>query len=353
MVNKILEDNEKLVTKFGAKRASSLLDIPDFYTFKKGLIYSHRDFDKFYERLKKGEKSAIVSGVNASGTLHLGHKVVFDTNLYFQKKFGIPVYIPISDDESYVSGKVKTQEEGKENAIKLAKEMIAYGFDPKKTYFIIDNIYTNIYNLAFKLSTKINYSEIKAAYGYKPEENIGLHFYPTVQSAHVLFPNEHAGIKNILVPIGPDEDAHLRISRDIAARAGYDKVAVVHLTFMPGLDGEKASKSKKNAIHLNDDEKTLKKACNKALSGGRETIEEHKKHGGDPEKDISCQYLSKYFYDEKQSNELFLKYMNGQLLSGEVKNLLFEELKKLTGNFQTQVKNVKDNDLDKSILRNE
>jgi tryptophanyl-tRNA synthetase len=159
MATTLLADNEKLVTEFGANRISNLKEIPDFYTFKNNLIYSHRDFDKFLNALKKEEKCAIVSGFNASGTIHFGHKVVFDTNLYFQKKYGIPVFIPISDDESYVAGKVKTQEEALNNSLALAKELIAYGFDPKKTYFIIDQIYTNIYNLAIKLSKKINLSE--------------------------------------------------------------------------------------------------------------------------------------------------------------------------------------------------
>ena len=111
MFKEILADNEKLIKKFGAKRISSLKHLPDFYTFTKGLIYSHRDFDKFFRALKKGEKCAIVSGFNASGTIHLGHKAVFDTNLYFQREFDIPVFIPISDDESYVAGKIETQEE--------------------------------------------------------------------------------------------------------------------------------------------------------------------------------------------------------------------------------------------------
>jgi tryptophanyl-tRNA synthetase len=186
MKEQMLEDNEKLVREFGAKPIGSLKKMPDFYTFKKNLIYSHRDFDKFFSALEKGEKCAIVSGVNASGTLHLGHKVVFDTNLFFQKEYGLPVFIPISDDESFVAGKVETQEEAKEHAMQLAKEMLAYGFDPKKTYFIIDNIYTNIYNFAFKTSKRINYSEIKATYGYSPDQNIGLHFYPAVQAAHIL-----------------------------------------------------------------------------------------------------------------------------------------------------------------------
>ena len=139
MKKRTFPDNQRIVDKFGAKKISSLKSLPDCYTFKKDLIYSHRDFDKFYAALKKGEKCAIVSGVNASGTLHLGHKAVFDTNLFFQKKYGVPVYIPISDDESYVTGKVKDQKEALKNSMHLAKELLAYGFDPKKTFLIIEN----------------------------------------------------------------------------------------------------------------------------------------------------------------------------------------------------------------------
>ena len=85
-IKKIPQENEDLIKKFGAGAMSKLKDKPKFYTFDKGLIHSHRDFDKFFSALKKHEKCAIVSGFNASGTIHLGHKVLFDTNLYFQKK---------------------------------------------------------------------------------------------------------------------------------------------------------------------------------------------------------------------------------------------------------------------------
>lgn len=348
----ILEANEKLVKDFGAMPFSSLKDIPNFYTFTRGLIYSHRDFDKFYKALKKGEKCAIVSGVNASGTFHIGHKVVFDTNLYFQKEFDIPIFIPISDDESYVSGKVKDQEEALKFSKELAKELIAYGFHPKKTYIIIDQIYTNIYNFAIKLSRKINYSEIKATYGYKPEENIGLHFYPAVQSAHILFPQEKFKIKNVLVPIGPDEDAHIRICRDVAPLLGYEKPSILHLAFMPGTDGEKMSKSKNNAIFLKDDEKSIIKKVGGAFSGGQKTVEEHRKLGGNPDVDIACQYLSKFFLDEKETKKLFEDYKKGILLSGEVKNMLSKKLVGLTKEFQKKIKELKDEDIEKSILKN-
>ena len=86
-LKKLEEENKKLVEKFGADAMSKLRDLPNFYTFNRGLIYSHRDFDKFFAALKRGEKCAILSGFNASGTIHLGHKPVFDTNLFFQKKY--------------------------------------------------------------------------------------------------------------------------------------------------------------------------------------------------------------------------------------------------------------------------
>ncbi len=350
----LYQDNEELIKKFGAQPLDKLSDKPDFITFKNGIIASHRDFDKFFSALKKHEKCAILSGLNASGSLHLGHKAVFDTNLFFQKKYKIPVYIPISDDESYVAGKVKDQKQALENSKKLAKELIAYGFDPKNTFFIIDQIYTNIYNLAIKLSKKINYSEIKATYGYKPEENIGLHFYPAVQSAHILFPQERYKIPNVLVPIGPDEDAHIRISRDIASRAGYKKPAILHAKFLPGMDGKKMSTSKPNsAIFLNDDEKTIRKKISKAFSGGQKTIEEHKKFGGNPEVDVSCIYLKSLFLDEKKYNQIEAKYKKGELLSKDLKQMFANEAVKFIKQFQNNLKKVSDKTVDKCVLKND
>jgi tryptophanyl-tRNA synthetase len=352
-LEKIPQENADLVRVFGAEPVSKLKEKPDVYTFKSDLIYSHRDFDKFFSALKKGEKCAIVSGLNASGTIHMGHKAVFDTNLYFQKKYGLQVFVPISDDESYVAKKVKTQEEALENSLKLAKELLAYGFDPKKTYIIIDQIYTNIYNLAIKLSTHVTLSEIKSTYGYNMEDNPGLFFYPAIQSAHILFPQEKFGIKNVLVPIGPDEDAHLRICRDIASRLGYNKPAVLHIRFLPGLDGLKMSKSRANAIFLRDDEKTIIKKINQSFSGGRATIEEHRKLGGKPEEDVSIFYLSRFFLSEKEAKALKEKYRKGKILSSEVKKLFADKAVAFLNEFQSKVKSVSQEDIDKAILKNQ
>jgi len=352
MEHSIDEDNEKVIKKFGAKLIEDLKEKPDFYTFKSGVLVSHRDFDDFFKALKKGEKCAILSGVNASGTLHIGHKGVFDTNLFFQRKYGIPVYIPISDDESYLSGKIESQEEALKNSMKLAREFIAYGFDPKKTFFIIDQIYTNIYNLAIKLSKKLTLSEVKATYGYEMIDNPGLYFYPAIQSAHILFPQDKFKIKNVLVPIGPDEDAHIRISRDLAYRFGMKKPAILHSKFLPGMDGKKMSTSKNNAIFLSDSEKDIRKKINKAFSGGQKTVDEHKKKGGNPDVDVAFIYLKNLFLEKKESDEIYKKYKKGEILSGEMKKMCADVVVKFVKEFQANLKKVSDKDVDRAILKN-
>ncbi|MDE1827542.1 MAG: tryptophan--tRNA ligase [Candidatus Micrarchaeota archaeon] len=352
MSNNLSEDSLKLVREFGATEISKLTDVPEIYTFEKELMYSHRDFDSYYKKLKNKEKAAIVSGFNASATPHIGHIGVFDTNLLFQKKYGVEVFIPISDDESYVSLKVKTQEESLKNSIMLAKAMIAYGFERKKTRIIIDQLYSNIYNLAFKFSRGITLSQIKAVYGYAPEQNVGLHFYPAVQSAHIILP-QTLGTPNVLVPIGPDEDAHLRVCRDIAEKFGYVKPAVLHSLFLPGIDGAKMSKSRNNGIFLLESEKEIRKKVMAAFSGGRESIEAHRKHGGDPNVDVAFIYLRNYFLKDSEARDIAEDYRKGRMLSGEMKLMLLEKLMGRINKIKENYEKVTVKDLEHFIMTNE
>ncbi|MGI0141172.1 MAG: tryptophan--tRNA ligase [Candidatus Micrarchaeales archaeon] len=350
----LLQANEKLVTQFNASRFSSLKSYPNFYGFERGLYYSHRDFDAFMEKLDKGEQSAIVSGLNPSGQLHMGHKVVFDCNLFFQKEYGVPVYIPLSDDESYVSRKVEDRMDAVENSVMLIRSLLAYGFDPDKTKILLDYNYPEIFSIAMELSRKVTYSEVQAIYGYEPSTNIGLGFYPAVQAAHVLFPKIHDKTDNVLVPIGPDEDAHLRLCRDIAARTHNTKAAVLHGVFMPDINGEKMSKSRPDGvIYFKDDPKLVKKKIGRALSGGQKTVEEHRRLGGDPDADVSIFYLEKYFLNSKECEELKGAYRRGELLSGEVKVQFAEKMTELVNTFQKNLRNVKDSDFEKVIMQPE
>ncbi len=277
---------------------------------------------------------------------------MFDTNLFFQKRYDIDVYAPISDDESYVSGKIRNQDEGIRNGLKLAREYLAYGFNPKKTHIIIDQIYTNIYNLAIKLSKSITLSTNKAVYGYVNSDNIGLNFYPAVQSAHVVFP-ETLGMRNVLVPIGPDEDPHLRVARDVAEKYGYEKPAVLHGRFLPGLDGRKMSKSKGNAAYLSEDDATLKKKIYSAFSGGRGSIEEHRALGGVPEIDVAYIYLKYLFLEPKEAGEVSEEYKRGRLLSSELKDMLCEKVLERIYRLKENYRRIGERELSASILKND
>ncbi|MFT4313297.1 MAG: tryptophan--tRNA ligase [Candidatus Woesearchaeota archaeon] len=349
----ILEDNTKLVTKFGAKKIVDMtIDVPSCYTFEKGLFYSHREFDTFLKKLYDNVPSAIVSGVNASGSLHLGHKPVFDTCLYFQKEYGVTVYVPISDDESYITKKVDTQEEALQNAYGLAKQLIAYGFDPKNTVFLLDQVYTNIYNYAIKLSRKVTVSEILAVYGYTHSDNPGMYFYPCIQSAHIVYPQLHDNIQNTLVIIGPDEDSHIRVGRDLASRFGLQKPSVIHSVFLPGMDGKKMSKSKNNALFFQDDEKTIQKKIRKSLSGGRETVEEHRQLGGDPTIDTAYLYLHSFFLEKSESQKLAAAYKAGEILSGELKELAILHVQQSISAFQEALAQTDEKLVDSCIRKN-
>jgi tryptophanyl-tRNA synthetase len=351
-ISSVTADNVRLIKKFGASRISNMDNVPDFYTFGNGLIYSHRDFDRFMKNLNDGKKCAIVSGFNASGMPHMGHIPVFDTNLFFQKEHGVKLFMPISDDESYVSNKVKTQQEGIRNSLMLARVMIAYGFDPSKTKFIIDHIYTDIYNLAIKLSKGLTLSEVKAVYGYTTDQNIGLHFYPAVQSAHIIYPLTR-GFEDVLVPIGSDEDSHMRVCRDLAGKFGYIKPAALHSVFMPGLDGEKMSKSRNNGIFLLESEKEIKRKIMSAFSGGQASIEEHRKLGGNPDVDMAFFYLKSYFLTKKESEEVSERYRSGAMLSGEMKNMLFEKVIERVNRLKEAYEKVTEKEIEKSVMVDE
>lgn len=346
----LYEDNKKLINDFGASPIKDI-EVPNHYAFTNELVVSHRGFDEFYQALKQNKKCAIVSGVNASGTLHLGHKPLFDTLLFFQQEHDVPVFIPISDDESYVSDKVSTQQEGLSNAKALARELIAYGFDTSKTFLIIDQLYTPIYNLAIRFSKRVTLSEVKATYGYENSDNPGLFFYPAVQTAHVLFPLVERDFDHVLVPIGPDEDAHLRIARGIADKEKIRKPSVIHFSFLPGTDGQKMSKSKNNFIKLFESPKVVKKLVNKSLSGGQESVEEHRKLGGDADNDVAFLYLQKMFLSAKESATIRTQYESGELLSGELKGMLVDYLVDMGERLNTSLAKVSDEDVQEALIK--
>jgi len=102
----------------------------------------------------------------------------------------------------------------------------------------------------------------------------------------------------VLVPVGIDQDPHLRLARDISKRVkGFIQLSSTYNLFAPGLGGGKMSASEPSSyIALTDSEKDVERKIKKyAFSGGRATLKEHQEKGGNPDIDVSFQYLKMMF----------------------------------------------------------
>lgn len=323
---------------------------------RRGLYFSHRDFDKWLDAYEKGKKVSVITGRGPSEKMHLGHLVPFLVAKSLQDEFNCEVFIPISDDEKFfVKEKMSFEnviEFGKDNIL----DLIALGFKPGKTFIFQDFVYTDIYKYASRIAKKITYSTAKASFGLKSENNIGWSFYPAMQAAHILFPQFYRGKHISLVPVGIDQDPFIRLTRDVASNKdfNFEKPATIHAKFFPSLNGgAKMSSSEGNTINLTDSPEEVKRKINKyAFSGGQATIEEHRKKGGNPDIDVSFQYLKFLFEeDDVKLKRIENDYRSGKLLTGELKQIVIEKINAFLKEHQRKRKEA-EKIVDKFMLKN-
>jgi len=213
-------------------------------------------------------------------------------------------------------------------------DVIALGFEPKKTHFLVDTVHAKLmYREACKVAKKITFSTAKAVFGFTNETNIGAIFYTAMQAVPAFLPSLLAG-KNIpcLIPHAIDQDAHFRVARDVLPKLGYYKPAAIHCIFLPGLggvmeQGKMSSTEERSAIYTTDTPEVVEEKIMKyAFSGGQPTVEEHRKKGGNPDIDVSYQWLTFFEEDDKKLARIREDYKSGKLLTGELKATLIEKL---------------------------
>ncbi len=325
-------DYDKLVKEFGTSKISEKIYAKlskAHPLIRRKIYFSHRDFDKWLKSYEKGERVYVLTGRGPSEKMHLGHLVPFLVAKSLQDLFGCDVFIPISDDEKFYVKKDLSFEKALEYSKDNILDLIALGFNPKKTFVFQDFKYTSIYRYAAQCAKKINYSTARAIFGLKSENNIGWSFYPAMQAAHILFPQFEKGKGKTVVPVGIDQDPFIRLTRDIAKSFGFEKPTALHAKFIPSLQGSvKMSASKEGVIFLSDDEKQVKNKINKyAFSGGGATMKEHKEKGGNPDIDVSFQYLKIFFEkDDEKLKEMEENYKKGNLSTGELKKYTIEKI---------------------------
>ena len=343
-------DYGKLVKEFGVSLIPDKIEkrLKDTHPLlRRGIYFAHRDFDKWLGNYDNKQKVSIITGRGPSEKMHLGHLVPFLVAKSMQDAFNCNVYIPVSDDEKFYVKENLSFNDSIEYSRDNILDLIALGFKIKKTFIFEDFVYTKIYRNAAKIAKRITYSTAKAAFGLKNESNIGWSFYPAMQAAHILFPQFQEGKHLSLVPIGIDQDPFIRLTRDIASHNdfGFEKPAAIHAKFIPSLYGDpKMSSSKEGSIFLSDSKKEVENKIKKyAFSGGQATTKEHKEKGGNPDIDVSYQYLKMFFEEsDDKLKKIYDDYKSGALLTSELKQILIDKLNKFLEEHQDKKEKAKD-----------
>ncbi|NHN60361.1 MULTISPECIES: tryptophan--tRNA ligase [Halorussus] len=326
-------DYRELLDRFGADELTDdqIARFPDPHPMvRRKVFYAGRDVDRFLGAATAGETVSLVTGVGPSGPMHIGHAMHFYHAKHLQQRTGAHVYIPMSDDEKYF-GKDLSMADISEHARDNLRDLLAVGFDPERTRIVVDTADADVvYPLAVQFAKHLTQSTMEATYG-RPD-NVGLGFYPAVQIAHLLLPQLVHGPHASVVPIAVDQDPHVRLARDVAAKEAFDvtKPAALLSKFLPTLDGpgKMSSSDSAPAIHLTDDRETVQdKIQTYAYSGGRSSLDAHREHGGDPTVDVAYQLLAFFFeHDDATLDRLADEYRSGDLLSGELKNYAAERI---------------------------
>lgn len=274
--------------------------------------------------MSENKKKRILSGIQPSGVPHIGNFFgMMRQALELQEKGD--AYLFIADLHSLtVNPKPR---ELRERIDRLALDFLACGLDPEKTAFFRQSDINGICELTWILNCITNMGLLERAHSYKDKiakgfvPNNGLFSYPVLMASDILI------YKADSVPVGKDQKQHLEITRDLAIRFNqmYGDIFVIPepiipetVAVVPGIDGQKMSKSYNNTIELFGNEKQIRKKI-MSIPTDSTPMEDPK----DPDK---CNIYKLYclFADEVQKEELAAKYRGGNFGYGHAKQALFE-----------------------------
>ncbi len=214
------QDYARLRDEFGIQEFSEELwkDLPHPQRLlRRGVVFGHRGFEIIHQAIQNKKPWAILTGLMPSGRMHLGHKMVIDEVLYYQS-LGADIFIAVADIEAYAT-RGFTLEQTKELAVnEYILNYIALGMDLSKCHLYFQSKHQDVKDLAFLLGKKVNWSQMVATYGFEGSTNMAHIFSPLVQTGDILHVQleKYGGIRPTLVPVGVDQDPHIRLSRDIA-----------------------------------------------------------------------------------------------------------------------------------------
>ena len=268
----------------------------------------------------------ILSGIQPSGKLHLGNYFgMMRPALELQERG--EAFLFIADYHALTS--VQDPAALRESVRDVALDFLACGLDPERTAFYRQSDVPEVHELAWLLSVVTPMGLLERCHSYKDKiakgiaPNHGLFAYPVLMASDILI------VQSDVVPVGRDQKQHVEVTRDIAIKFNnsYGEVFRIpepsilqHVAVVPGLDGQKMSKSYGNTIEIFGDPKETKARVMRIVTDSR-GLEDAK----DP---ATCNVFALWqlFANDDERAEMEARYRAGGLGYGTVKKDLWERL---------------------------
>ncbi|MEM0120210.1 MAG: tryptophan--tRNA ligase [Thermoprotei archaeon] len=322
-----VSDYSRLFEEFGIEPVGTLADrFPATHRLlRRGVWFGARDLGRVLDAVNSGSEYAVMSGIKPTGFYHLGTKTTAEAMVFFQ---GLSrrarVFYSIADVEAYCDNGLKFSE-SHEIAVGNVADILALGLDPERVYVYKQSEEMRVMNLASVFSKSVTNNMMRAIYG---ERSFGLYFSALVQAGDILLPQLgfFGGPKPVIVPVGVDQDPHIRLTRDLARRYrgefGFIEPSSIYHKLVHSLTGsEKMSKrDPMGVLTLNESSELVRRKISNALTGGRATVEEQRRLGGEPDKCVVYEYYRDHFLDDDgRLLKIREECIGGRRLCGECK----------------------------------
>jgi len=276
--------------------------------------------------IKRRIMSRILSGIQPSGTLHIGNYFAMMKPMIEMQKEN-ELFCFIVNYHAMTSN--QDGERLKKNTVEAAIDFLALGLDPENCYFWVQSDVPEVTELTWILSCNTSMGLLERSHSYKDKitkgivPNAGLFTYPVLMAADILLYKADA------VPVGKDQKQHLEITRDIAEKFNntFGDIFVIpeamiseDIAVIPGLDGQKMSKSYGNTINIFEEEKPLRKKIMKIVTDST-PVE-------DPKNPDTCNLFALYrlFAEKNQIENMRDKYTQGGTGYGDIKKEIFAHI---------------------------
>ena len=271
----------------------------------------------------------ILTGVQSTGTPHLGNVLgAILPAVQMAKDPDNESFLFIADMHSLTQ--IKDKELLKKNTYDTAAVWLACGLDWQQTCFYRQSDVPQVTELAWYLNCFFSYQRLMLAHSFKDKAdcvsnvNAGLFIYPMLMAADILAYDAK------VVPVGKDQLQHLEMTREVARKFNHlmgetfviPKAKISQQTqYIPGTDGNKMSKSRKNTINIFTDDKKLRKQI-MSIQTDSTPLEE-------PKQTDTCKVFALYkiFANEEQTLQMERHYASGNYGYGQAKQALFELIK--------------------------